>query len=65
MKPLAKVVEHDKAFSPSVRGHGDPLGRYPEFINKNTSQEVPVEKLKKVPSNPDQPTWRYNNAGYS
>lgn len=25
-------VTHDAKFKPAVRGHGDPIGRYPEYV---------------------------------
>jgi hypothetical protein len=36
-----KRVKHEIKFKLARRGHGDPIGRYPEFMN--TSSKTPTE----------------------
>ena len=54
------MYSHENKFKLARRGHGDPIGKYPEFINKKTSQIVEL-KLKKSASTKQK--WKYNNFG--
>ena len=55
-----KVVEHEKRFKLARKGHGDPLGKYPEFIGKESLSTMDVPKAKKI-QNSDQPRWKPGN----
>lgn len=43
-----KRVTHDAKFKPAVRGHGDPIGRYPEYVKprERAMTEVSEKKMK-------------------
>ena len=40
-------VRHDSKFIPAVRGHGDPINKYPQAV-KATNEEIVVKKLPKI-----------------
>lgn len=43
-----RAVHHETQFKLSIRGHGDPIGRYPEFIPPpETKSEAPKLKREK------------------
>lgn len=46
-KTTMNVFPHESAFKPARRGHGDALGKYPQFINKKTSEEISPQKKTK------------------
>ena len=43
-----KRVTHDARFKPAIRGHGDPIGRYPEYVKprERAHTEVSQKKVK-------------------
>jgi hypothetical protein len=59
--PYINRVKHEIKFKLARRGHGDPIGRYPEFIDRSTrmrTEETEVKRLKTDKSEGERDTWR-------
>lgn len=63
-KTIANVYPHEAKFKPARRGHGDPIGRYPTFMEKQTSEMMDQIK-KKIPKEEGKEKWKSNNFGLS
>ena len=44
-----KRVTHDYKFKPAIKGHGDPIGRYPEYIKPKERATTASKKVKTEP----------------
>lgn len=53
---------HENNFKLARRGHGDPINKYPEFIEKKTS-EIIQKKVGK--EGEEKARWKFNSFGVS
>lgn len=60
-KTSMNAFPHEAAFKPARRGHGDPIGKFPEHIEKKTSETISPRKLSKQEGGKE--TWKPNNFG--
>ena len=56
------AFKHENKFIPVRKGHGDPIGKYPSYIEKVTTEKI-VEK--KSPEKDEKLAWKSSGIGYT
>ena len=45
-KTITDAYPHEAKFKPARRGHGDPIGKFPAFMQKSTSETIDIPKRR-------------------
>ena len=58
-------VNHDYRFKPARKGHGDPIGRYPEYVKPKERATTASKKVKTEPIEGEREDWKHTYKGLS
>lgn len=60
-----KRVNHDYKFKPARKGHGDPIGRYPDYVKPKERANTQSQKMKTEPVEGGREDWKHTYKGHS